>query len=82
MTDPHTDSVPRSPDEPTPDRVFQMMEPGRCYVAADLVADLEEEFDPSRSTVRRRLNDLADGDRIVKVVHENGTVTYQRPDGE
>ena len=69
------DTVPRSPEEPTPDQVYDEMVPGRCYV----VADLEARFEASRWTVRDRLETLDKMDRIDKQDHENRTVTYQRP---
>lgn len=75
MAESNRDAVPRSPEDPTPEQVFESMVPGRCYVVADLVA----EFDASRWTVRDRLVSLSDSERIIRREHANDRVTYQRP---
>jgi Fe2+ or Zn2+ uptake regulation protein len=53
------------------------MEPNRCYVTADLKAHFEQEYAPSRGTVRNRLEALHDQGRIARVKHENDAVTYR-----
>lgn len=70
--------VPRTYDDPTPDAVFEAMEVGRCYVAADLVAEFPS-LEPTRRTLHNRLTGLADEGRVIRQEHENGSVTFQRP---
>lgn len=79
MAAPNRETVPRSPEEPTPEQVYESMVPGRCYVVADLVVKFEDQSAPSRWTVRDRLDDLAEAGKIVRTEHENTRVTYQRP---
>ena len=79
MTEDHSETVPRPPEEPKPDQVYDVMAPGRCYVVADLVETFEDEHDPGRWTMRRRLETLHEEGRIVKYDHANDSVTYQRP---
>lgn len=74
-----SETVPRPPADPSPEQVFEVMDPGRCYVAADIVDVFDEEYDTGRWTIRRRLNTLSEQEKIVKRDHTNGTVTYQRP---
>lgn len=71
----------RPKDPPLPDDVFDHMATNRCYVVADLVEAFEE-HDPTRGTVRNRLEELVDADRILRYEHANGTVTYRRPEDE
>lgn len=70
--------MPRPRDPPLPDDVFDHMAINRCYVVADLVAEFAE-HDPTRGTIRNRLEELVDDDLIERQKHENGTVTYRRP---
>jgi hypothetical protein len=71
-------NVPRPRDPPLADEVRDQMVPNRCYVVADLVADFEDEYDPSRGTVRNRLEYLVDEGDVERRKHANGTVTYRR----
>lgn len=50
----------------------------RCYVVADLVAEFEDEYDPSRGTVRNRLEYLVEDGKVERRKHANGAVTYRR----
>lgn len=79
MSDRNEEGVPREQEEPTREQVFDAMVTNRCYVVADLVVDLEDEYDPSRWTIRNRLEALAEEGRIARREHENGHVTYRRP---
>lgn len=72
-------NVPRPRDPPEPDEVLDHMVENRCYVTADLVVDFEEKYDPSRGTVRNRLEFLVEQGDIERIKHANGTVTYRRP---
>ncbi len=54
------------------------MEPNRCYVAADLRAEFEGEYDPAHNTIRNRLAELVDEGRVDREKHVNGAVTYRR----
>jgi hypothetical protein len=71
-------NVPRPRDPPLADEVRDQMVPNRCYVVADLVADFEDEYDPSRGTVRNRLEYLVGEGDVERRKHANGTVTYRR----
>jgi len=75
-----SETVPRPRDPPLPDEVLEKMVANRCYVVADLVADFEEQYDPSRGTVRNRLEYLVEQGDVTRVKHENGTVTYRKTD--
>lgn len=79
MTEPDSETVPRPPEEPTPEQVYDAMDAGRCYVVADLVETVGERFDKNRWTIRRRLETLVEDGQIVKYDHANDSVTYQRP---
>lgn len=80
MTQPARRNVTRPREPPTVDEVFDAMVPNRCYVAADLRVEFEDEYDPAHNTIRNRLGDLVEEERVVKRKHENGAVTYRRPD--
>lgn len=56
------------------------MVPGRCYVAADLVAEFGKQYEGSERTVRQGLDELVAEGRIVRSAHADGTVTYRRTD--
>ena len=71
--------VPRPRDPPEPNEVLTQMVENRCYVVADLVVEFEEQYNPSRGTVRNRLEYLVQEGDVERVKHENGTVTYRRP---
>lgn len=68
---------PRKP--PTVEEVYQEMVPNRCYVAADL-REAFGEYEPSHNTIRNRLAELVDENRIERRDHTNGYVTFRRPD--
>jgi predicted transcriptional regulator len=78
MAESASQNVPRPRDSPLPDEVLEQMVPNRCYVVADLVVEFEEEYDPSRGTVRNRLEYLVEKDEVERRKHANGTVTYRR----
>ena len=80
MVEPSRRNVTRPREDPTNEEVYETMVPSRCYVVADLVAEFEDEYDVTRWTIRNRLNELADGEKITRREHVNGTVTYRRPD--
>ena len=70
--------VPRPRDPPHPDEVLDQMVKNRCYVVADLAVEFEDEYDPSRGTVRNRLEYLVEDGKVERRKHANGTVTYRR----
>jgi len=74
-----TENVPRPRDPPSPDEVLDQMVKNRCYVVADLVVEFEDEYDPSRGTVRNRLEFLVGEGDVTRRKHENDSVTYRRP---
>jgi hypothetical protein len=71
-------TVPRPREPPLPDELLDEMVPNRCYVVADLVVEFEEQYDPSRGTVRNRLEYLVEDGDVERRKHENGAVTYRR----
>lgn len=75
-----TENVPRPRDPPEPDEILDHMVVNRCYVVADLVVEFEEQYDPARGTVRNRLEFLVEEDKVERVKHANGSVTYRRPE--
>lgn len=79
MADSVSRDVPRPRDPPHLDEVLECMTENRCYVVADLVAEFEDEYAPSRGTVRNRLEYLVEDERVERRKHVNGTVTYRRP---
>lgn len=80
MVNPSRRNVTRPREKPTTEQVYERMVPKRCYNVADLVAEFESEIDTTRWTIRNRLNDLVEEDRIVRREHANGNVTYRRPE--
>jgi len=70
--------VPRPRDPPEPQEVLDQMVKNRCYVVADLVVEFEDQYDPSRGTVRNRLEYLVEEGQVERRKHVNGTVTYRR----
>jgi len=74
-----TANVPRPRDPPHPGEVLDRMVPNRCYVVADLVVEFEDEYNPSRGTVRNRLELLVETGEVSRRKHANGSVTYRRP---
>jgi hypothetical protein len=75
-----TRNVPRPRDPPSPDEILDHMAKNRCYVVADLVVAFEDEYGPSRGTVRNRLEYLVENSGVERRKHANGTVTYRRID--
>lgn len=73
-----TQNVPRPRDSPLAEEVLDAMVPNRCYVVADLVVQFEDEYDPSRGTIRNRLEFSVEEGEIERRKHANGTVTYRR----
>jgi len=71
------ENVPRPRDPPEPEEVLDEMVANRCYVVADLVVDFEDKYNPSRGTVRNRLEYLVEQGKVERIKHENGTVTYR-----
>ena len=81
MSDRDTQSVPRPPSDPLPEDVLDAMDPGRPYSVSDLV----DQFDVSRWTILRRLNDLHDAGEVEREKHSPNMVTWWVPvsgDGE
>jgi len=78
MAETATSNVPRPRDPPEPDEVLDEMVVNRCYVVADLVVEFEDDYDPSRGTVRNRLEYLVEEESVERLKHVNGTVTYRR----
>ena len=72
--------VPRPRDPPSPEEVLDRMVKNRCYVVADLVVEFEDEYNASRGTVYNRLEYLVREGNVERRKHENGAVTYRRPD--
>ena len=73
MADPSADSVPRQPEEPTPEQVFDAMTPCEPYIVSDLV---ERYDDASRWTVQRRLDTLVEDGEVNKKKHTENRVSY------
>jgi len=78
MAESASTSVPRPRDPPQPQEVLEKMLVNRCYVVADLVVEFQDEYNPSRGTVRNRLEYLVEQGDVERTKHENGTVTYRR----
>jgi predicted transcriptional regulator len=78
MTETASRTVPRPRDPPLADEVLDHMVKNRCYVVADLVAEFEEKYEPSRGTVRNRLEYLVEEHDVERRKHANGAVTYRR----
>lgn len=80
MAESTSKSVPRPRDPPLPEEVLGRMVENEPYVVADLVAEFEDEYGPARGTVRNRVEYLVDEGKVQRKKHENGTVTYRRPE--
>jgi len=78
LSDATSSDVPRPREPPLPDELLDKMVVNRCYVVADLAVEFEEEYDPSRGTVRNRLEYLVENGDVERRKHENGAVTYRR----
>lgn len=76
MADTDTNTVPRTPEEPTPQQVLEEM--NRCEPYT--VSDLEDKFsDASRWTVQRRLDSLVESGEISKKKHSETRASYWIP---
>jgi len=60
MAQPIPQNMTRPREPPTADEVFDEMVPNRCYVAADLRVEFEDEYDPAHNTIRNRLAEIGD----------------------
>ncbi|AFH22007.1 hypothetical protein OSG_eHP14_00135 [environmental Halophage eHP-14] len=69
-------SVPRTPDEPTPEQVLEEMTVCEPYTVSDLV---DEFGDASRWTVQRRLDTLVEDGEVSKKKHTENRVSYWIP---
>jgi len=69
-------TVPRTPEEPSPEQVFIAMDPGEPYTAGEVA----EQFpDASRWTVKRRLDKLVSTGFVEKKRHSERRVSYWVP---
>jgi len=66
--------VPRSTEAPTHEAVFETMAAGEPYWAGELAG----QFAASRRTVQRRLNELADREKIRKKKQGDRRAIYWR----
>lgn len=74
-----TTTVPRTPEEPTPEQVLEQM----CACEPYTVSDLESEFaDASRWTIQRRLDTLVDEGSVNKKKHTENRVSYWIEDSD
>jgi DNA-binding HxlR family transcriptional regulator len=77
MADSQATSVPRQPEEPTPEQVREEMNPCEPYTVKDFEAIFE---DTSRWTIQRRLDTLVEDDVIEKKKHAENRVSYWIPE--
>jgi len=77
--------TPRTPSEPTPQQIYDLMTPGEPYVSSGMAEIVREEFgdkddvSDSKWTIKRRLNDLADEGKVEKKELVNNINAYWRP---
>lgn len=65
--------MPRTPEEPTPEKVYMAMNAGEPYT----VRELAEEFDDtSRWTIQRRLDMLVEEGFVQRKQHSEKRVSY------
>lgn len=76
MADSQANSVPRQPEEPTPEQVLDEMNPCEPYSVSDIVDAFE---DTSRWTVQRRLDTLVEDGEVEKKKHGENRVSYWIP---
>lgn len=77
MAGSESESVPRTPEEPTPEQVLSQMNLCEPYT----VSDLQDEFpDASRWTLQRRLDALVEDEEISKKKHTENRVSYWIPE--
>lgn len=73
MVETESDTVARTPDEPSEEQVLAVMELCVPYT----VGELTEHFDDaSRWTIQRRLDDLVDAETVEKKKHSANRVSY------
>jgi uncharacterized protein VirK/YbjX len=73
MADADTDTVPRTPEEPTPEQVRSEMNTCEPYT----VSDLQDTFkDASRWTIQRRLDTLVEDGQVAKKKHSETRASY------
>lgn len=73
MAGAESENVPRTPDEPTPNQVLEVMNTCEPYV----VADIQDQFsDASRWTLQRRLDTLVENGEVKKKKHTSNRVSY------
>lgn len=76
MPDTTDTAVPRQPEEPTPQQVFDIMSICEPYTAGELA---EQFTDASRWTIQRRLQTLHDNNKIERKEHAKNRVSWWRP---
>ena len=69
-------SVPRPPEEPTPEQVLAAMTLQEPYTVSELVDEFE---DVSRWTIQRRLDTLVEDGQLAKKKHSENRVSYWIP---
>lgn len=73
MSESQPGSVPRQPDEPTPEQVLDQMNECEPYVASEIVELFE---DVSRWTIQRRLETLHENGEVSRKKHSERRVTW------
>lgn len=73
MAQSKSNTVPRTPDEPTPEQVLAEMRPCEPYTVKDFEAIFE---DTSRWTIQRRLESLLEDDKVNKKKHAENRVSW------
>ena len=76
MSQDDTESVPRTPEEPLPDHVYEELTPCEPYTVSD-VAEIFSEA--SRWTIQRRLDTLVEDGLLSKKKHSERRVSYWIP---
>jgi hypothetical protein len=76
MGDSTSGTVPRQPEEPTPEQVLDAMESCEPYTAGDFETIFE---DASRWTIQRRLETLHDSGEVRKKKHSANRVSWWIP---
>jgi len=65
--------MPRTPDEPLPQQIFEFMQLCEPYTVSDISSQFNE---ASRWTIQRRLDTLVEAEKISKKTHDKNRVTY------
>lgn len=73
MAESTTADVPRTPEEPIPEQVYDQMTPCEPYTVGDLEAQFEG---ASRWTIQRRLDTLVEDGQVAKKKHATNRVSY------